>query len=101
MVRMLTHSSDALYESLKAWIRSKRIEAGRAGEPEEVAIAESVGGFEPIESRIRVAESRIDHREGDRWSMALCAELFEFPQKALGFVRPAQPAIDMPQVGKR
>jgi hypothetical protein len=84
----------------EAWIRVKGIEPGSPGEPEQVAIPEPISRFQPVERRVNIAKSRVNYREGDRWSMTLRTELLEFSKKAPGFVCPAEPAINIPQVGE-
>ena len=84
----------------EARVRVEGIEPGSPGEPEQVAIPEPVGRFQPIERRVNIAKSRMNYREGDRWSMTLRTEFLEFSEKAPGFVCPAEPAINMPQVGE-
>jgi len=91
------HTTD---EIGKARIRAKRIEPRSPRKPEQVTIPEPVGGFEPIERRVNIAESSVDCREGDRRGLTSGAELLEFLEKAPGFVCPAQPAINMSQVGE-
>ncbi len=83
----------------EARIRVKGIETGSPGEPKQVAISEPISRFQPIERRVNIAKSRVNCRECDRWSMTLHAELLEFLEKAPGFVCPAEPAINMTQVG--
>jgi hypothetical protein len=85
----------------KAWIRAKGIDRGKHREPEQFVISEPVGRFQPIKSSIGVAEARMDYHEGDRRSMTLSKKLIEFAEKALGFIPPAKPAVDMPQEGER
>ena len=97
---MLMHDSDAMHESGEAWIRVKEIEPRSPGEPEQIAIPEPVSRFQPVERRVNIAKPRVNYREGDRRCMTLCAELIEFKEKAPGIVCPAEPAINMSQVGE-
>ena len=83
----------------EAWIRVKGIEPGSPGEPEQVAVPEPVGRFEPIECRVNLAKSRVNHRERGRWRLASSVELLQFSEKVRRLLCPAEPAIDMPQVG--
>ena len=84
----------------EAWIRVEGIEPGSPRQPEQVAIPEAVSGFEPLERSIDIAESRLDCREGDRWSLTSRAKLLEFAEEAPGVLGPADPAINMSQVGE-
>ncbi len=84
----------------KARIRAKGIESGSPREPEQVTIPEPVSGFEPIERRFNIAESSVNYYECDRRGLTSSAELIEFLEQALGFVCPAEPAINMSQVGE-
>ncbi len=84
----------------EAWIRVKGIEPRSPWEPEQIAIPEPVSRFEPIERRLNIAESSVNYYEGDRRGLTSNAELIEFLEKALGFLRPAEPAINMSQVGE-
>ena len=63
-------------------IRVKGIEPGSPGEPEQVAIPEPVGRFQPVERRVNIAKPRVNYCEGDRWSMTLRTEFLEFSKKA-------------------
>ena len=84
-----------------AWIRPKEGERGKAGEPEQLVIPEPVGRFQPVKRGIGVTEARMDHREGERWSLTSSEKLIEFAEKTLGFIPPAKAAIDMPEEGER
>ena len=83
-----------------AWIRPKGI-GPRHREAEQLAIPEPVGRFQPVKRGIGVAEARIDHREGERWSVTSSEKLIEFAEKTVGFIPPAKTAVDMPQEGER
>jgi hypothetical protein len=60
------HAADEIAE---ARVRVQGIEPGSPGEPEQGAIAEAVRRVEPRERRVEVAESGVDHREGERWGL--------------------------------
>ena len=87
-------------ETSEPWIGVKRIEPGGAREPEQIPVPEPISRFEPIERRVDIAESRVDCGEGDRWGLAPRVKLLEFAEKAPGILCPAEPAIDMSQVGE-
>ena len=60
-----------------------------------------LGAGEPdFDTPAHIAEAGMDRREGDRWGLASRAKLLEFPEKVSGFVCPAEPAINMSQVGE-
>ena len=83
-----------------ARIRPKGITPGHR-QAEQLAVPKPVGCFQPLKCCIGVAEARIDHRERERWSLALREKLIELAEKTLGLVPPAKTAIDMPQEGER
>lgn len=66
----------------EARVRVQGIEPGISRQPEQVAIPEPIGRFEPIEGRVHLAESRVECREGDRLGLASQAKLLEFAEQA-------------------
>ena len=78
------------------WIRPQGIEKRTRCEPEQFVIPEPVGRFQPVQRSIRVAEARMDYREGDGRSVPLSKKLIEFAEKTSGFVDSTEPAVEMP-----
>jgi len=79
----------------------KRIQPRRPEDPEEGAVAQPVGGFEALERRVDVPKPRVQHRECARGRLAARAQGFEFAQKLVRLVGPAQPRIHVPEVRHR
>ena len=95
------HDSHATDEIGEAWVRAKRIDSRKTrGEILYVA-SEPTGRFEPFQSRIGIAEARVDYHKRDRWSVTLTQKSIEFPEKAHGFIPAAKPGIDVAQKGER
>jgi len=74
------HDSDATDEIGEAWVRAKRIDAGKAGGEILYFASEPTGGLNPLQSRIRIAQARVENDKRNGRCTILSSKLLEFAQ---------------------
>ena len=95
------HDSHAADEIGEAWVRAKRIDAGKTGGEILHVASEPAGGIKPSKNRIGIAQACVDNHKRNRRSTTLGKKPVEFAEEAHGFVTAAEAGVNMTQKGER
>ena len=83
------HDSHAADEIGEAWVRAKRIDAGKTGGEILYVASEPAGGIKPFQSRIGISQACVENHKRNGRSTTLSKKPLEFAEEAHGFVAPA------------